>query len=103
MLPAAWWFGRQIAGCSGIQALTFHRYGVWDMVMKITLELPDGLGRRFRATVPNGQRSRLVAELLAKCLRGRENSLERAAKKANTFKQVNAEMKDWEALNETED
>jgi hypothetical protein len=53
--------------------------------------------------VPDGQRSRLVAELLAERLRVAECSLERAAKKANTFKRINAEMKDWEALNEAED
>lgn len=71
--------------------------------MKITLELPDHLARKFKATIPNGRRSKLVAELLAKRLDLAEDSLERAAKKANAFKQVNAEMKDWEALNEAED
>ncbi len=30
--------------------------------MKFTLELPDGFGRRFKATIPNGRRSRLVAD-----------------------------------------
>ena len=76
-------------------------YGLWEM--KITLELPDALGRKFRATVPNGRRSKLVAELLTERLKSAESSLERAAKKANTFKKVNLDMKDWEALNETED
>ena len=78
---------------------------VWDMGygMKITLELPDELGRQFKARVPNGRRSKLVADLLSKRLKLEENSLERAAKKANTFRRLNAEMKDWEALNEAED
>ncbi len=71
--------------------------------MRITLELPEALGRKFKATVPNGRRSKLVAELLGKRLKLAETSLERAAKKANTFKAVNLEMKDWEALNEAED
>jgi len=71
--------------------------------MKITLELPDALGRKFKATVPDGHRSKLVAKLLAKQLNAVETSLERAARKANTFKAVNREMKDWEALNESED
>lgn len=71
--------------------------------MKITLELPDALARKFKATVPNGRRSKLVADLLSKRLRRQEGALERAAKKANTFRQVTAEMKDWEALNEVED
>ena len=68
--------------------------------MKITLELPDALARKFKATVPNGRRSKLVAELLAEELRSHESILERAAKKANTFKQFTVDMKDWEALNE---
>ena len=72
-------------------------------VMKITLELPDALARKFKATIPNGRRSKLVAELLTKRLKTAEISLEWAARKANSFKQLNAEMKDWEALNETAD
>jgi hypothetical protein len=44
-----------------------------------------------------------VAELLAERLNVAETSLERAAKKANTFKRLNAEMRDWEALNEAQD
>jgi hypothetical protein len=76
-------------------------YGLWDM--KITLELPDALGRKFKATVPNGRRSKLVAELLAKRLRAVENTLETAARRANTFKTVSEDMKSWEALNEAKD
>ncbi len=78
-------------------------YGLWVMDMKITLELPDALGRKFKAMVPNGGRSRLVASLLAERLEMAEGSLERAAKKANTFSQVTGDMKDWESLNEAED
>jgi len=73
------------------------------MGMKITLELPDALGKKFKATVPNGRRSKLVAKLLAGRLKAAESALERAAKKANTFRKVSVEMKDWEALNETAD
>lgn len=71
--------------------------------MKITLELPDDIGRKFKATIPNGQRSKLVAELLSKRLKTADDSLERAAKKANRFRAVNEDMKAWEALNEAED
>ena len=71
--------------------------------MKITLELPDALARKFKATVPNGRRSKLLAELLSERLKSQESALERAAKKANSFKQVTADMKNWEALNEVED
>ena len=50
------------------------------MGMKITLELPDALGKKFKATVPNGRRSKLVAGLLSKRLRDQGTALERAAK-----------------------
>ena len=73
------------------------------MGMKITLELPDALGKKFKATVPNGRRSKLIAELLAERLKAAECSLERADKKANTFTNVNMEMQDWETLNEAAD
>ena len=49
------------------------------------MELPDALARRFKATVPNRRRSRIIAELLAKKLKSSESALERAARKANTF------------------
>jgi hypothetical protein len=71
--------------------------------MKITLELPDALGRKFKSSVPNGSRSRMIAELLAERLAKVDASLEKAAKRANTFKNLNRDMKDWEALNEVED
>jgi hypothetical protein len=71
--------------------------------MKITLDLPDETGRKFKAAIPSGQRSKLVAELLSKRLKTAEDSLEAAAKKANKFRMVNKDMKAWEALNEAED
>jgi hypothetical protein len=83
--------------------LTLRCVWVTGYGMKITLELPDELGRKFKATIPNGQRSRLVAELLSKRLKTAESSLESAAKKANKFKAVAEDMKAWEALNEAQD
>jgi hypothetical protein len=69
------------------------------MGMKITLELPNALVRKFKSSVPNGRRSGMVVELLAKRLANVDASLERAAKKANTFRHLNSDMKHWEALN----
>ena len=40
---------------------------------------------------------------LTERLKAAECSLERAAKKANTFTKVNMEMQDWETLNEAAD
>jgi hypothetical protein len=71
--------------------------------MKVTLDLPDALVHQFRCQVPDGERSKFVADLLAKKLKSKVSALERAAKKANTLHSVNHEMKDWEALNTYED
>jgi len=71
--------------------------------MKVTLELPASLVHQFRAHVPNGERSKFVADLLTKKLKTHGNALEQAAQKANTLHRVNREMKDWEALNVHED
>ena len=76
---------------------------VYSVNMKVTFELPPPLVQRFRAHVPNGERSKFVADLLSKKLHGKSSALEQAAKKANKLHRVNREMKDWEALNEYED
>jgi hypothetical protein len=67
--------------------------------MKVTFELPSPLARRLRFTVPRGERSKFVADLISRTLRMKSNALERAAQKANTLGKVNRDMKDWEALN----
>lgn len=67
--------------------------------MKVTLELPAPLVHQFRARVPSGERSKFIADLLAKKLQGPGGALEQAARKANTLRRVNRDMKDWEALN----
>ncbi len=71
--------------------------------MKVSFELPPPVVQRLRAHVPSGERSRFVADLIVRKLRNRTSALERAAQKANTFTEVNRDMKDWEALNEHED
>ncbi|HUD46350.1 MAG TPA: hypothetical protein VMR33_05950 [Candidatus Baltobacteraceae bacterium] len=43
-----------------------------------------------------------MADLIIRKLRNRGNALERAAQKANAFRGVNREMKDWESLNDYE-
>jgi hypothetical protein len=71
--------------------------------MKVTFELPQPIVQRLRTHVPSGERSRFVAELIAKKLKGKGSALEQAARKANGLRKVNQDMRDWEALNENED
>jgi hypothetical protein len=70
--------------------------------MKVTFELPPLVVQRLRSHVPCGERSKFVADLIIRKLRNRGNALERAAQKANAFRGVNREMKDWESLNDYE-
>ena len=71
--------------------------------MKVTFELPAQLVEHMRAHVPNGERSRFAADAIAEKLKDCSNALELAAKKANKLQKLNAEMKEWEALNGYED
>lgn len=64
--------------------------------MKVTFELPPPLVQRLRAHVPSGERSRFVAELISKKLQEQIGTLEQAARKANSLRKVNRDMKDWE-------
>ena len=71
--------------------------------MKVTFELPPRVVDRLRSHVASGARSRFVADLISKELKDKDNALESAARKANTLRKVNRDMKDWEALNSYED
>jgi hypothetical protein len=71
--------------------------------MKVTFELPAPLVHQLRAKVPSGERSKFVAELIARKLQRTRNVLEEAALKANKLRPISREMKSWEALNGYED
>ena len=70
--------------------------------MKVTFELPPPIIQRLRAHVPNGKRSRFVADLIARKLQHSTTALDKAAQKASRLRQVNQDMKAWEALNRDE-
>ncbi len=71
--------------------------------MKVTFELPPPLVQTLRSRVSIRDRSKFVADALEKKLSAPGNTLEAAAKKANTLYRVSRDMKDWEALNGYED
>jgi hypothetical protein len=75
---------------------------VYGCLVKVTFELPSPLVQQFRAHVPSGERSKVVARLIEKNLRAQTGALEQAAQKANRLRKVNKDMKDWEALNKYE-
>jgi hypothetical protein len=67
--------------------------------MKMTFTLPDNLARQFQSAYPQEQQSQVVAGLLAKKLRSDDNQLAKACRGANSLKQVEQGMEDWEKLN----
>ena len=67
--------------------------------MKMTFTLPDGLARQFQSAYPREKQSQVVAGLLAKKLRAEDNQLAKACRGANSLKQVEKDMEDWEKLN----
>lgn len=67
--------------------------------MKMTFTLPDSLARQFQSTYPQEQQSRVVACLLARKLRAEDNQLAKACRGANSLKQVEQDMENWEKLN----
>jgi hypothetical protein len=70
--------------------------------VKITLELPDALTERFKASLPFRHRSKLVAELLTPRLTAGRCPLECARWRSSPFRRARAECNDWEALNEAQ-
>ena len=67
--------------------------------MKMTFEIPVPIALRFKASVPKGQRSPMVARLLESEICFAEADLKAVCEKANSLK---LDTKDWENLNESE-
>ena len=66
--------------------------------MRITLSIPETVARRFRASVPQRQRSRLVTALLEKELAKQEGSLAEACLAANRDRALETEIDEWQAF-----
>lgn len=73
------------------------------LVTLISLSLPDALARRFLSCAGASGRSGLAARAIRQELDRRERRLEAACRKANKLVKVNAEMSDWEKLNEADE
>jgi hypothetical protein len=68
--------------------------------MRITLSIPDALGRRFLAAVPSRKRSATVARLLTRELALEEKRLEEACMAANRDVALSAEVREWQAFDD---
>ena len=68
--------------------------------MKMTFAIPDDVGWRFRKTVPTGNRSAMVANLLRKKLRPSLQSLEAVCQRVNRLDALEKEMAEWEQFDD---
>lgn len=71
--------------------------------MRITLSIPDSVARRFRATVPARQRSRMVTQLLEDALSKEENQLAEACLRANQDSALETEIEEWQSFDDPPD
>jgi putative aminopeptidase FrvX len=107
-------FGLQSAGVC-IALGNYHNCGAGNQVRAEYVSLADACGMvellaelarqmpqypRLTSRLPQRLR-KLLREAKPRLTRIAGDSLERAAKKANSFRELNEQMRDWEALNET--
>jgi len=70
--------------------------------MKILFEIPTPLAKRFKASVPSGKRSALVARLLEKALANKAKTDEEVCRRVNRLKRLSTEMTEWERFNDSD-
>lgn len=68
--------------------------------MKMTFAIPDELGRRFRKTVPAGERSAMVTDFLRRKLSASKPSLDTVCRRVNRLRKLNEEMAEWERFDD---
>lgn len=69
--------------------------GVMMSAAKLLVSLPDELLTRFRALIPNRQRSLLIRQLIEKEIEKREKALYQQARLVEEDKSLQKEMDDW--------
>ena len=90
-------FSEIVARNAGLETVLWLRY---EPTMKMTFAIPDELGRRFRQTVPAGERSAIVADFLRKKLRPSAPALEAACRRVNKLKALERDMAGWESFDD---
>jgi hypothetical protein len=70
--------------------------------MKIALEIPAPVARRFKAFVPSGERSAVVTRLLECAFPPKLGRDEEVCRRVNRIKQLSSEMAEWEQFDDTD-
>lgn len=63
---------------------------------KVMISLPDSLIERMKASIPTGERSHVLAELLEKEIEARESQLYARALELESNKELRTEMQAWD-------
>ena len=66
--------------------------------MKLVLEIPAPLIKRFKASVPSGQRSAVITRLLERAIGEKSKRDETVYRRVNRLKRLSAEMAKWEKM-----
>ncbi|MEI6614517.1 MAG: hypothetical protein WCL37_06440 [Chrysiogenales bacterium] len=66
-------------------------------MQKVLISIPDSILSRLRAIIPDRQRSKFISAIVERELKKREQALFQCALKVENDKELNAEMKDWDA------
>jgi len=64
---------------------------------KVMFSLPDKLVLKMKLTIPAGERSELLANLLEKEIEKREETFYQDALKLEAYTELQQEMKDWDS------
>jgi hypothetical protein len=70
--------------------------------MKMTFQVPDQVGRKFRKAIPPGKRSALIVSFMANATAMKEDAVIAACQRANRLAKVDAENKDWEKFDDSD-
>jgi metal-responsive CopG/Arc/MetJ family transcriptional regulator len=62
---------------------------------KVLISIPDKIASRMRASIPQKQRSKVIAQLIEKEIEKREKALYECAVAVEQDNELNQEMKDW--------
>lgn len=64
----------------------------------MTLSIPDPVAKRFQATVPPRQRSRLITRLIESELHKESDLLAESCRRANHDETLNQEIDEWQSF-----
>ena len=70
--------------------------------MKMLLEIPTPVAERFKAAVPSGKRSAVVARLLERTFSEKARRDEEVCRRVNRLQKLSAEMASWEKFDDTD-